>query len=282
SDKGTVMSYSVHGVEVMLINIKSNQELRVTRDIKAQQLFYPIMFSDSLHFEEKNDCTVAEPSSSLSTGIYFSNEVKPLLCKANIPMRIAILRVRKKDFLQFIPKEHQFMQVIRNNADYHFYELITSEIKFVLHKLFGLSEKPKIIRENLVYAYTWELFSLFSEHFFFKRNSNFIRISKHERNKLQEVRLAILDDISTPKTIHELTQIAAMSATKLRLTFKEVYGASIYQFYQRHRMDEAKQLLETGGKSVSDVAYTIGYNHLGYFTATFKKHFGVSPKYFIK
>ncbi|MGL4909083.1 MAG: hypothetical protein ACRC3G_07100, partial [Bacteroidales bacterium] len=45
SDKGTVMSYSVHGVEVMLINIKSNQELRVTRDIKAQQLFYPIMFS---------------------------------------------------------------------------------------------------------------------------------------------------------------------------------------------------------------------------------------------
>ncbi|MEG2820727.1 MAG: helix-turn-helix domain-containing protein, partial [Muribaculaceae bacterium] len=134
----------------------------------------------------------------------------------------------------------------------------------------------------LTTAYSWELFSLFAELFFFKRNSNYQSISEYDQIKLQKVRNALLKDLSRPKTIKELEVIGSMSATKLRSMFKEVYGLSIYQYFQRHRMEEAKRLLELRKMNVSDVAYTVGYNHLGYFTAAFKKQFGILPKSLIK
>lgn len=278
SDKGTILSYNINGVEIMVINVSPTNDMTLMRDLKCQQHFYPIMFSDTLMFESHNgEYTEAKPCQSLSTGIYFSNENRPFICRKGVDVHLVILRVRREDFLKFIPADHPFIKLIDENGDYHFYELITSEIKRILRNLFHPNAN-EIFRYNLTVAYVWELFSLFVELFFFKRNSHYQSISEYDQIKLQQVHHALLDDLSKPKTIKELELVSSMCATKLRSMFKEVYGISIYQFFQRHRMEEAKRLLELGNMNVSDVAYTLGYSHLGYFTAAFKKQFGLLPK----
>ena len=98
--------------------------------------------------------------------------------------------------------------------------------------------------------------------------------------KLQEVREYMLSDLSAPKDINELTRFSGMSATKLRASFKEVYGMSIYNLFQEHRLEKARELLAEGGKSVSEVAYMLGYTHLGHFTGAFKQKFQCLPKDF--
>jgi AraC-like DNA-binding protein len=45
-------------------------------------------------------------------------------------------------------------------------------------------------------------------------------------------------------------------------------------------MDEAKKLLLAGNLTVSAVAYTVGYLKPGAFTAAFKKHTGMLPRYY--
>ena len=96
--------------------------------------------------------------------------------------------------------------------------------------------------------------------------------------KLQQVKEYLLQDLSVPKNIDELTRYSGMSATKLRASFKEVYGMTIYNLYQEHRMEKARELLLEGNKSVSEVAYQLGYTHLGHFTGAFKQKFNCLPK----
>lgn len=278
SDKGTISSYDMNGIEILIINVSNASDITLTRDLKSQHHFYPIMFSDTLMFESHNgEYTEAKPSRTLSAGIYFSNEHRPFVCNKGENVHLVILRVRREDFLKFITADHPFIKLIDANGDYHFYELITSEIKRVLRNLINPNTN-EALKYNLTKAYVWELFSLFAELFFFKRNSNYQSISEYDQIKLQQVRNALLEDLSQPKTIKELETISTMSATKLRSMFKEVYGLSIYQFFQRHRMEEAKRLLELRSMSVSDVAYAVGYSHLSYFTVAFKKQFGILPK----
>lgn len=282
SDRGVVSSYNINGIEIMTINVSPINDMTLMRDLKSQQLFYPIIFSDTLMFESHNgDYTEAKPCRSLSTGIYFSNEHRPLVCRKGVDVRLVILRVRREDFLKFIPDDHPFIKLIDESGDYHFYEFINSEIKRVLRNLFQPNEN-EILRYNLTAAYAWEIFSLFVELFFFKRNSHYQTISEYDQLKLQKVRSALMDDLSSPKSIKELEIISSMSATKLRSMFKEVYGLSLFQFFQLHRMEEAKRLLSRGDMNVSDVAYTLGYTHLGYFTGAFKKQFGIMPKTIIR
>ena len=90
----------------------------------------------------------------------------------------------------------------------------------------------------------------------------------------------ILEDLSLPKTIDVLVQSSGMSATKLRALFKEVYGMSIYQFFQENRMEKARQLLKERKRNVSEIAYELGYTHLGHFSDAFKKRYNCLPKNF--
>jgi AraC-like DNA-binding protein len=69
-----------------------------------------------------------------------------------------------------------------------------------------------------------------------------------------------------------------MSTTKLKTKFKQVYGMKLYEFYNRNRLEKAREMLQTGHFSVKQVGYDIGFSNLSNFAKAFKKEFGVLPK----
>jgi AraC-like DNA-binding protein len=42
-------------------------------------------------------------------------------------------------------------------------------------------------------------------------------------------------------------------------------------------MDEAKRLLETTDRSITEVAFDVGYEYSSNFTTAFKRRFGITP-----
>jgi len=54
------------------------------------------------------------------------------------------------------------------------------------------------------------------------------------------------------------------------------------QFVIQARMKLAKQLLETETMPIYQVAETCGYQCEAYFSSEFKKHFGCSPREYVK
>lgn len=83
-------------------------------------------------------------------------------------------------------------------------------------------------------------------------------------------------------TIDALSRMAMMSSTKLKTRFKQTYGMKLYEFYNHHRLQAAKEMLKTGNYSVKQVGVNIGFSNLSNFAKAFKKEFGTLPKEIIK
>jgi AraC-like DNA-binding protein len=104
------------------------------------------------------------------------------------------------------------------------------------------------------------------------------KISRHDIQQLMHVETILTANVQTrPPTIDQLSQEAAMSSAKLKKLFKEVYGTSIYAYYQKQRMQMARDLLLSGDFSVKEVGIQVGYSNLSNFAAAFKKEFNLLP-----
>jgi len=88
----------------------------------------------------------------------------------------------------------------------------------------------------------------------------------------------LLANIQTPLAIEDICKQVGLGEDKFRLLFKQVYDATPYQYFQQHRMKEARQLITTGKYSITDVGFMVGYSNMGHFAQAFKKQFGYLPK----
>jgi AraC-like DNA-binding protein len=95
---------------------------------------------------------------------------------------------------------------------------------------------------------------------------------------IYKVKEQILEHLQTPPVIGALAVSAGMSPTKLKRLFRQVFGNSIFNYYQEFRMKEAAFLLKEKKLSVSDVGYRLGFTNLSHFSRIFKEHIGMKPK----
>ncbi|HEY0292882.1 MAG TPA: helix-turn-helix transcriptional regulator, partial [Hansschlegelia sp.] len=58
--------------------------------------------------------------------------------------------------------------------------------------------------------------------------------------------------------------------------FKTHFGATVYAYLKAARLDHARLMLESGGATVSQVAYRYGYQP-AHFSTEFRRRFGTSP-----
>ncbi|WP_270335150.1 AraC family transcriptional regulator [Ligilactobacillus acidipiscis] len=60
--------------------------------------------------------------------------------------------------------------------------------------------------------------------------------------------------------------------------FKELYGYTPIEYIRRRRIGEAQTLLITTDKSITEIAFSVGFNSSSYFCTTFKKIVDLTPK----
>lgn len=98
-----------------------------------------------------------------------------------------------------------------------------------------------------------------------------------DREKIALAREILLQHIGEPLTIRELSRKAAINECYLKKGFKEMYGTTIFDFFQSQRMEHAKYLLYEKGLTVTDVSASLGYSSISHFSTAFKKLTGLKP-----
>ena len=93
---------------------------------------------------------------------------------------------------------------------------------------------------------------------------------------LFRVRDQVVAALAAPPALPQLARSIGMNEAKLSGLFRQIFGTSIYQYYQAARMGEAKRRL--AHFSVSEVGYQLGFANLSHFTRLFAKHHGLNPK----
>lgn len=98
-----------------------------------------------------------------------------------------------------------------------------------------------------------------------------------DRDKVLKAREVLIEHIGEPITIKELSRKVAMNECYLKKGFKELFGTTIFDFYQSQRMEHAKYLLYEKGLSVTEVSVMLGYSSISHFSTAFKRHTGLKP-----
>ncbi len=98
-----------------------------------------------------------------------------------------------------------------------------------------------------------------------------------DREKIIQAREILLQHIGEPITIKALSRKVAINECYLKKGFKEIFGTTIFDFYQGQRMEHAKYLLYEKGLSVTEVSLLLGYSSISHFSTAFKKHTGLKP-----
>ena len=112
-----------------------------------------------------------------------------------------------------------------------------------------------------------------------KRNEKRLyALNTYDIQAIYRIKEQMLEHLETPPVIKELSQSANMSPSKLKRLFRQIFGNSIFSYYQEFRMKEAARLLKDEKNSVSDVGYGLGFTNLSHFSRVFKEHIGMKPK----
>ncbi|MBQ7396359.1 MAG: helix-turn-helix transcriptional regulator [Lentisphaeria bacterium] len=77
--------------------------------------------------------------------------------------------------------------------------------------------------------------------------------------------------------ISEVAQMAGCSVNYLSTVFRKSYGVTLKSFILRHKLENARHLLNLGEMRPAEVAEFCGFHDAGYFSRIFKAAFGCTP-----
>lgn len=81
--------------------------------------------------------------------------------------------------------------------------------------------------------------------------------------------------------LESVVQAAGVNRNKVNEILKAELGFTFTGYLNKLRLTEAARLLaEKGTATVSEIAYTVGYNNVSYFNKLFKEEYGCTPKAF--
>lgn len=77
--------------------------------------------------------------------------------------------------------------------------------------------------------------------------------------------------------LQDFAKIANRSLSTFKRDFNKHYHTSPGKWLTERRLKRAKSMLQTGNKTISQVAFDCGFNNLSHFSRTFKAEYGFSP-----
>lgn len=97
-------------------------------------------------------------------------------------------------------------------------------------------------------------------------------------HRIQSALKAISANTGESIRVEELASQACMSTDHFIRLFKQEVGCTPAQFLIDKKMMKAKLMLASESISTKEIAYSLGYDDVSYFTRIFKKHVGTTPK----
>lgn len=110
------------------------------------------------------------------------------------------------------------------------------------------------------------------------RSNPAIKLFPADIRKVHTAREILLHDLQHPPSMTLLARQTGLNTFKLKAGFKQVFGNSVFGYLKNYRLEQARDMIREGGKTITAVAYETGYSTLQHFSNEFRKKFGISPK----
>ena len=98
-----------------------------------------------------------------------------------------------------------------------------------------------------------------------------------QRERIEKSMDEMRRTLTAPLTLELYARSAGFSVSQYSHLFKKHYGSSPMAYFIELRIQRAKELLDSTGMSVKEVAWALGFEDQLYFSRIFKKVSGTSP-----
>lgn len=159
------------------------------------------------------------------------------------------------------------------------FEVLNIEYRELMEEIFSLPEDHaiyKTVLQNRVML----LLEKFLRNLYNKMMVTNIEktFEQNDIKRLMQVEAVLTDNLGIPPPpVTELARMAMMRETKLKASFKKIYGLNPYEYYQKTRMFKARHLLTKRRFSVTETGRQLGFQNLSNFTIAYKKEFNMLP-----
>lgn len=158
-------------------------------------------------------------------------------------------------------------------TDHACFERVLTLTKMIFDE-YSRPNKDLIIIKNLLVS----LFSIIESEL---RNNSQLDDLKNNHNITFSNFLKILEEnFRRPLGIDFYAEKLFMSTRNLNLICKQIMNQSISEIIENRKLTEAKNLLISSNKSISEIGYELGYSENAYFSHVFKKKTGLTPSEF--
>ena len=225
----------------------------------------------AIRFLKTNGSAIQIASSSLGTESFFpsNSEVHFAVISIKSQLLASLLQIEKPNKL--------IETILASDSSFFYHENMTAETQRILKQLSDINEHNEL-NYLLHRIKILELLSLLFGQLMQRGSDRQSAVNKGDIESLYTIKASIIADLSKPPLLNELAKSAGMSETKMKQLFKQVFGDTIYNFYQKLRMEEAAFMLRQARYSVSEAGYKLGFSNLSHFSRLFQKHYGEKPK----
>ena len=106
-------------------------------------------------------------------------------------------------------------------------------------------------------------------------------VDEENVQKIRKAKKIIIDRMTDPPTLDQLSVEIGLSLKKLKDGFKQLYGDTVFTYLLDHKMDEASRMLNSQKYNVNEVGLKLGYSTASHFISAFKKKYGTTPKKYL-
>lgn len=99
-----------------------------------------------------------------------------------------------------------------------------------------------------------------------------------EHKFLEKLRKIIDEHISSRNLdVYQIAQSLNYSTSAIHKKIKLISNKSTNQFIREYRLEKAQQMIKSNHASISEIAFSLGFASVSYFSKSYKSYFGFNP-----
>ena len=106
-------------------------------------------------------------------------------------------------------------------------------------------------------------------------------LSVDDIERINQAKEFLLQNFLDPPSLSELARHVGFNDFKLKWGFRKVFGTTVFGYLNDYRLSKAKQLIAQDDLSISEIANAVGFANHSYFSAIFKRKYGVNPRAYL-
>jgi AraC family transcriptional regulator, transcriptional activator of the genes for pyochelin and ferripyochelin receptors len=137
---------------------------------------------------------------------------------------------------------------------------------------------PDSLKRMFVFSKAVELFVLQTESCGRSTGREVTWLKKeYDRERILFARDYLVKHVENPPALAELARLAGINEFKLKNGFKEIFNQPVFAYLADYRLETARNELMKRSKTITEIAFELGFSSPQHFSSAFKKKYGVQP-----